>query len=584
MAAPIVPFLIWGARIAATRILQRAALKAAVPTLASRALVASQRISNSPAATVPLAQRVPVLGNVVRQPKLLGLKPIASPAATRTGRVAQRVNPRRVTSPLWTQKMPLKTPVQIPGSTARATARPMGVTERLARTAASPVRFAGQMTSPRNIQGYLEVGAYSAGVGALTRNREAQAQMPGGATVRPANAPIVEGGTPPTVTAPPGGTTPPVVPPSGGGTPPVIPAPTVPAPAAPTVTGSGPVDSVLAQDEANRQELEQNLAAIGASYNNTVNEIKRLYNLSETEEEKELLRLQLADLEAQVKAGQEAVQTLYGEKTANLQLMASRSREQGTQAAEGVGALYSGAATDLQALQEARRAAQTERYRGLGIGATSLDAEYAGLLNTLAPIAQSSTQTIADIGAQGLDYLGGLSESMSAARVGELQSLGASRDAAIRQTYIENVLDRIADDRRQMNQQIGSVLASRASAISSAIQSFRDQGGDPTYADMWDELFNMSQNNVSPENMPAQFQQFFPGAVLSPGLQAQYRVWYDAFKLGQDLELRESSANMTAAESQALRERILTLSAQGFGRSEIEAELGIRLGSDFGQE
>ena len=578
MAIPLAPFLIWGVRIAATKLLQRAALKAAVPTLASRALVASHRISNSPGATTPLLQRVPAVGNIVRQPKLVGLKPIAAPAATRTGRAAQRVNPRRATSPLWTQKMPLKTPVQVPGSTARVTARSMGVPERLARTVASPVRLVAQSTSPRSLGGFAEVSAYSTGIGALTRNREAQAQMPGGATVRPTNAPIVDEGTSSTPATPPVVTTPPVAPPAGGGTPPVIPAP---APGAPGPTEVGPVDDVLAQDEANRQELEQNLAAIGASYNNTVNEIKRLYNLSETEEEKELLRLQLADLEAQVKAGQEAVQTLYGEKTSNLQLMASRSRKQGTQAAEGVGALYSGAATDLQALQEARRAAQTEQYRGLGIGATSLDTEYADLLSTLAPIAQASTQTIADIGAQGLDYLSGLSESMGAARVGELQSLGVSRDAAIRQTYIEDVLDRIADDRRQMNQQVGSVLASQASAISSAIQSFRDEGGDPTYADMWYELLKMSQNNVSPETMPAQFQQFFPGAVLSPELQAQYKTWYDAFKLGQDLELRESTADMSASESLALQERIYALIAQGYGKGAIEKELGIKLGEDF---
>lgn len=557
MAVPLAaPFVIAAARWAATRLIWRAAARAATPTLASRAALATRAASTSSAATTPIAQRLPVLGNVVRQPKLLGLKPVTAPAATRTGRVAQRVSPSRLTSPLWTQKMPLAKPVQIPGSTARVTARAMSAPERLGRTALSPVRAVGQMTSPRTLAGFGEVSAYSAGLGALNRrygNDEAQTPE----TAIPVNTPAAPGMPAPSGPAP---TAPTPLSPSS---------PTLPGPASPS--GGGGMSSVISQDDANRAELQQNLDAIGASYNKTLNEIKKLYNLSETEEEKELLRFQLADLEAQVKSGQEAVQNLYGEKTANLQLMAARSRQEGAKSAEGMGSVYSGAATDLEALQEARRAAQVEEYRGLGIGAVPLDADYSGLLRTLAPVAQTSAQTIADIGAQGLDYLGGLSESMGAARVGELQSLGAARDASIRQAYMQQVLERINDDRAQMNQQIGSVLASRASSIASAVNNFRQSGGNPTVADIYEQLAVWADDGVPASDLGSFMQSFFPGQTLSPELLRQYQQWYDTASQIRGLASRQASAEAETAEQLLIEQQINTLLASGQAANANEA-------------
>jgi hypothetical protein len=375
----------------------------------------------------------------------------------------------------------------------------------------------------------------------------------------------------------------PAIPPSAPAIPPSAPAIPPSAPAIPPggrettpgIDGQGNVAPVIEQDEQNRNELNANLAAISASYNSTVNEIKRLYKLSETEEEKELLRFQLADLEQQVEAGQEAVRGLYMEKTQNLKLMASQSREQGARSAESMGQLYSGAATDLEALQEARRSTQTERYRGLGIGSSPLDAEYSGLLRATAPIAQGSAQQISDIGSQGLDYLAGLSESMGAARQGELQSLGAARNASIRETYMQSVLDRINSDRTQMNQQIGSVLSSRANSISSAIQKFIDEGGDPTVADIYAQMGILAEDGIPPNQLDAYMKQFMPGVTITPEFRQQYGRWYDAAKMEREFGLRKSEADMTAAESAALRERILALQAQNKSPEEIAAILGL---------
>lgn len=583
MAVMAVPILLMIARQVAQKFVVRAVAKAA-PAAAARAASASGALGQKVGYTVPVAQRLPVIGrplrNIARQPQLLGLKPVASPAGTKIGRAAQALNPKRLTSPLWTQKMPLAAPTQVPGVAGKVTARAMGTGERLGRTLLAPVRGLNTLTSPQLIGRSVEYSAYA---GALGKRRQRNNQQPA-TPYDPANYQGPMDDIPaPTPAQPPAR-------PAQGGSP-AVPAPGAP-PVNPTRAPSGGAATIpdidneqnartfIEKDQQNRDELNANLAAIAASYNSTVNEIRRLYNLSETEEERELLRFQLADLEAQVEAGQTAVRNLYAEKTANIQLMAKQSRTEGAESARAIGQVYEQSATDLEGLQEARRAAQTERNRGLGIGAVSLEGDYGNLLRTMAPIAQSSAQAISDIGSQGLEYLGALSQSMGAAREGELQSLAAARNAAMRQSHMERVLDRINADRSQMNKQLGSVLASRASSIANAIQSFKDQGGDPTFGDMYDELFSMAENNVPPSQLDAFFAQFFPGMTLSPELKQQYNSWYNDFKLERDLGLRASGADMTAAESRALQERIAEMRLRNYSDAQIAAILGITFGDD----
>jgi hypothetical protein len=561
--ALFIPFAIVIARMVATQAVKRAALRA-VPALAPGLTRTSTALS------VPLVNRVPVVGrafsNLSRQPRVLGMKPV-TPAATRLGRVGQSINPKRITSPLWTQKMPLAAPKPMPGAPGvNVTARAMGTGEKLARTVVgAPIKGVASLTSPYAFARVGEGSFYSHELG--KRNQRRAAERASTPSFDPINYEGPEDITP----AP------------ARPTPPAPARPTPPAPAGPTPPGGGatipaippsiPPQDAIDRDQANRDELNRNLSAISSSYNGAVSEIRRLYNLSETEEEKELLRFQLADLEAQLDAGQKAVRKLYSEKTANLQLMTQQSRAEGTQSAEAIGQLYNQSATDLEALQEARRSAQVERNRGLGIGAVGLEGDYGNLLRTMAPIAQSSAQTISDIGSQGLEFLSGLSQSMGAAREGELQSLAAARNASIREMYMQQVLDRINQERMQMNQQVGSLIASRASAVSSAIGSFRENGGNPTFADMYDQLNFFAQDGIPPQEVGAMFSRFFPGVQLTPELMRQYSQWYQAFSTDRDLGLRTSTGEASAAESRARQEAIQELMLRGYTAEEASAAI-----------
>jgi hypothetical protein len=565
--ALFIPFALVIARMVATQVVKRAALKAA-PSLAPGVARAGASLS------VPIVNKLPVVGrafsNLSRQPRVLGMKPV-TPAPTRLGRVGQSINPRRITSPLWTQKMPLAAPKPMPGVPGvNVTARAMGTGEKLARTfVGAPIKGVASLTSPFAFARAGEFTYYSNELG--KRNQRRAAEQASAPSFDPINYQGPEDITPaPARPTPPG----------GGATTPAIPPSITPSPDGrsgtdyPFSPNYVPPQGAIDRDQANRDELNRNLSAISSSYNSAVSEIKRLYNLSETEEEKELLRFQLADLEAQLDAGQKAVRNLYSEKTANLQLMTQQSRAEGTQSAEAMGQLYNQSATDLEALQEARRSAQVERNRGLGIGAVGLEGDYSNLLRTMAPIAQSSAQTISDIGSQGLEFLSGLSQSMGAAREGELQSLGAARNASIREMYMQQVLDRINQERMQMNQQVGSLIASRASAVSSAIGNFRNQGGDPTFADMYDQLNFFAQDGIPPQEVGAMFGRFFPGVQLTPELMRQYSQWYEAFATDRDLGLRASTGDADAAESRARQEAIQELMLRGYTRDQAAAAIG----------
>jgi len=589
MAPVVIPLIIMAARMVATRRLAAAATvrlaQGAAPNAAQRAATFGVNQVNRPVVSQSFLGRVPVVRGLVNQPRLFGkLNPPAAGSGSKLSSALQRANLRqRMNSPL------LRDPN-------------MGAIQKTARTLASlPAATLRMASTPKQWIPYAETGIYAGAIGSLQRaagNREqrpAQARASSTTPFTPYSpyspaqaftpyapyapaAPaarrtssrtpgVVNPRVRPTqANVPPAGA-PPVVPPTNV-VPPTTPTPPPTPPVEPTPTG-GLDPAIITQDENNRNQLNTNLAAIGAGFDQAARQIKQLYSLSETEEEKELLRFQLADLEAQVKAGEEAVRSLFAEKTANLQLMARQSREQGAQSAQEVGALYSDAGTNLQALQEARRTAQTERNRGLGIGTSSLDAEYSGLLQTMAPIAQASAQQISDIGSQGLDFLGGLSESMGAARQGELQSLNAARNATIRESYMQQVLDRINSDRSEMNQQLGSLYASKASAVSSAIQKFKDEGGDPTMAEVYEQMNLLAQDGVPPGEIDAYMAQLMPGATISPEFKAQYQQWFDAFRTDRDLSLRKSTGEANEAEAAAIRERIAALQLAGGSQAEI---------------
>jgi hypothetical protein len=251
-----------------------------------------------------------------------------------------------------------------------------------------------------------------------------------------------------------------------------------------------------------RIDFEEQMAALNAGFENMFKQIRSMYKLSETEEEKELLRFQLADLEKEYEAGTEAIGTLYAEKTQTIQALAARSRTDTTQASQAAEQNYSQAAIDLMALQESRNAAQVQSNRGLGIG-PSQGSPYEGLLQSLAPIAGQYAQRIGDIGSEGLDYLSGLNESMGAARQGELQSLYAGTRAGTISGHVRGVIDRVATERLAM----ASALTSGMSQQLSAQQRLAGEAGeDPTPVDYWNVAENLGRMpGMTPEAFSQEF-------------------------------------------------------------------------------
>ena len=249
----------------------------------------------------------------------------------------------------------------------------------------------------------------------------------------------------------------------------------------PSLVGPTVTDPLEGAGAAARNEFENQMSSLNAGYQNMISQIRSMYETSETEEEKDMLRFQLADLEAQYGSGREAIGNLYAEKTQTIQALATRSRGETTQAREAAQQNYSQAAVDLLALQEARNAAQVESNRGLGIG-SSRGTPYEGLLQTLAPIAGEYAQRIGDIGSEGLDYLSGLTESMGAARQGELQSLYAGTRAGTINEHSRDVATRVAAERLAMASALQSAMRSQLSTQA----SFAGSGSvQPTPVDYW---------------------------------------------------------------------------------------------------
>lgn len=223
-----------------------------------------------------------------------------------------------------------------------------------------------------------------------------------------------------------------------------------------------PEETELSEFQQARADYERDLASLNSGYQNMLSQVRSMYQLSETEEEKQQLRFTLADLEEQFEAGKEAIANLYIEKTQTIQSLAAASRGRAGEAAAEASDIYSQAAIDLAALQEADSAAQIVANRGLGIGEIR-PSPYGELLEATAPIAGQYAQRVGDISAEGLEYLAGLNEAMGAARQGELQSLYASGVATAGIEHARRVAERVAAERLAMASAVQSMMGQQLS-------------------------------------------------------------------------------------------------------------------------
>lgn len=318
---------------------------------------------------------------------------------------------------------------------------------------------------------------------------------------------------------------------------------TRPAPTVPTT----PQDSGVSEFEQARQDYERDLAGLNAGYQNMLNQVRSMYQLSETEEEKQQLRFTLADLEAQFEAGKEAIANLYVEKTQTIQALAAASRARTREAAIEASGVYSQAAVDLAALQAADNAAQVAANRGLGIGEIR-QSPYAGLLETMAPIAGQYAQRVGDISAEGLEYLGALNESMGAARQGELQSLYASSAATAGIDHARRVAERIAAERLAMASAVQSMMGQQLS-MQQSMAGRRPEASDFERFTASDINSRIEQMATRTFNSPQNFANMFASEFGRAPTEAEWAYWendaafyrdQNAFDLAlQDAQLAE---------------------------------------------
>jgi hypothetical protein len=283
------------------------------------------------------------------------------------------------------------------------------------------------------------------------------------------------------------------------------------------------------------------MAGLNSGFQNMLNQVKSMYRLSETEEEKAQLRFTLADLEAQFEAGKEAIANLYVDKTQTIQALAASSRVRTGEAAEAASGVYSQAATDLRALQEAANAAQVQANRGLGIG-PARETPYAGLLDTMAPIAGQYAQRVGDIGSEGLEYLAGLTESMGAARQGELQSTYAGTRAGSVSDHARRVAERIASERLAKAAAVQSIMGKQLSmqqSMAGRRPQASDFGVEPSAINNRIAQISEWQFN-SPQNFANQFASEF-GRPPRPDEWALFENFAEYYA-GQDAYQRERQA------------------------------------------
>lgn len=232
--------------------------------------------------------------------------------------------------------------------------------------------------------------------------------------------------------------------------------------------------------------MRASLGSIDSQYNRAVSELRSMYNLSETDDEKERIKFILADIQAQADAGRQAIQNVFQRKSEEVRKLTETSRESAIKSAQRATDLYQISSAQLQDELDASFAAAAQEVYGMGAAIPREQSEYVQLLSAMAPVTAEYRQAIGDINTQGLEWMGSVMGEQAAARQGDLQRLALSTSAAA------NAEHKAAVDRR--------INAERL-ALANAIESLREQqmsqtgatqraliGAQPGSADMFDSV------------------------------------------------------------------------------------------------
>ena len=271
----------------------------------------------------------------------------------------------------------------------------------------------------------------------------------------------------------------------------------------------GGVGDQAAQDV--QGSYNASIGALNFQYDRAVNELRSMYELAETEDEKARLRFILADIQAQHEAGQRAITNVFERKRAEVAQLTEQSRENTLKSAQRAFDLYEVSANQLKDMLEASRQQMAGEVYGFGAAAPRDQSEYVQLLSAMAPVAQESRQAIGDIGTQGLEWLGAVMGEQTAARGADLQRLAMStRSAAI----------------SQHQQQVDARVNAERMALAQAVQSLRERQASEAGA-MQRAMLGQTQDQAM--FSPVDVQSIVESAVMTTGSVEraieQYRIY-----------------------------------------------------------
>lgn len=270
------------------------------------------------------------------------------------------------------------------------------------------------------------------------------------------------------------------------------------------VPRSGAGTTATPEDAANKARVD--IAAINQQYNNILRELRGMYQLSETDEERERLRFMLADIEAQRDAGLQAISEGYARTVGQIQEQATLAGERTAERSQRYGADLEASADRAAQRMMLQNLQQQQQFRGLGSGSQTPVNEWIGLMSAMAPAQQLYTQRMGDISREGMEWLAQTVGAQGQAQSADLQRLAAAtRSGAIARQQAE-VSDRINRERELQRAAILDTMQRQAGAIQSANQFNASPAGGVSQIDRANTISTLVAQGYTPEEARQYFE------------------------------------------------------------------------------
>jgi hypothetical protein len=260
---------------------------------------------------------------------------------------------------------------------------------------------------------------------------------------------------------------------------------------------TGVVSRTNSDINAASSQARVDIAGINQQYSNILRELQGMYQLSETDEERERLRFMLADIEAQRDAGLQAISEGYAQTVSQIREQAVLSGERTTERAQRYGQDLEASADRAAQRMMLQNAQQQEQFRGLGSGSQSPVNEWVGLMSAMAPAQQLYTQRMGDISQEGMEWLANTVGAQGQAQGAELQRLAAATRSGTIANQQAQVSDRINRERELQRAAILDTMSRQAGAIQSAQQFNASQSPQLTAIDRANTINELAAQGYS---------------------------------------------------------------------------------------